>query len=40
MIEINIALNPYGLDYENLIIGGILIANIGKYDEKRYPEAA
>ncbi len=34
MIEVNIALNPYGLDYEKLTIGKILIANIGKYDEK------
>ena len=38
MIEINIALNPYGLDYENLTIGEILIANIGKYDGKDIPK--
>ena len=38
MIEIEIKLNPYGNDLEKEVIGKILIANIGKWDDKSLPQ--
>lgn len=37
MIDINIVLNPYGTDQECESIGRILIANVGKWDDKTLP---
>lgn len=37
MIDINIVLNPHGTDQECRSIGRILIANIGRWEDKTLP---
>lgn len=37
MIDIEIKLNPYGQDQEGTPIGRILIANVGKWEDKTLP---
>ena len=37
MIDINIVLNPHGTDQECTPIGRILIANVGRWEDKTLP---